>query len=100
MPKTTVHGGPSVALEDAGEGGGATPAAESPAGELVSLTPGESPDVPEDTPEYPETPVVYGELTVAELRDIARERGLVGFSTWTKAELVQVLVDDDLGGLV
>ena len=45
---------------------------------------------------YPEKPaeseiVTYDELTVKELRDIAKERNIEGYSTLSKEELIAVL---------
>ena len=45
---------------------------------------------------YPEKPaeseiITYDDLTVKELRDIAKERNIEGYSTLSKEELVAVL---------
>lgn len=47
---------------------------------------------------YPEKPVetevvTYNDLTVKELRDIAKEREIEGYSTLSKEELIAVLLE-------
>ena len=47
---------------------------------------------------YPEKPaesevITYDELTVNELREIAKERGITGYSTLNKEELIAVLLE-------
>ena len=47
---------------------------------------------------YPEKPseseiITYSDLTVNELRDIARERGITGYSTLNKEELIALLLE-------
>ena len=47
---------------------------------------------------YPEKPaeseiITYDELTVKELKDIARERNIEGYSTLNKEELIAVLLE-------
>ena len=47
---------------------------------------------------YPEKPaeseiITYSDLTVNELRDIARERGITGYSTLNKEELIAILLE-------
>lgn len=37
--------------------------------------------------------ITYDELTVNELREIARERGITGYSTLNKEELIAVLLE-------
>lgn len=47
---------------------------------------------------YPEKPaesevITYNELTVNELREIAKEREITGYSTLNKEELIAVLLE-------
>ena len=50
------------------------------------------PQNPAETEVVNETEVVtYNDLTVKELRDIAKERGIEGYSTLSKEELIAVL---------
>lgn len=50
------------------------------------------PEKPVETEVVNETEVVtYNDLTVKELRDIAKERNIEGYSTLSKEELVAVL---------
>lgn len=47
---------------------------------------------------YPQKPaeseiVTYDDLTVKELKDIAKERGIEGYSTLSKEELIAVLLE-------
>ncbi len=56
-------------------------------------------DLPEEATEKAELPLNYNDLTVAELKDLCREREISGFSTMSKAELVEVLEKDDSGEL-
>ena len=41
--------------------------------------------------EVKETTVAYADMKVAELREVAKEKGLEGFSTMKKAELIEAL---------
>lgn len=50
------------------------------------------PEKPAETEVVNETEVVtYNDLTVKELRDIAKERNIEGYSTLSKEELIAVL---------
>lgn len=51
---------------------------------------------------YPEKPaeseiITYNDLTVNELRDIAREREIKGYSTLSKEELIALLLEGQHG---
>lgn len=50
-----------------------------------------SDDAAAETPVEPTPPVDYASMTVVELRDLARERGLEGYSGLTKDELIALL---------
>ena len=52
------------------------------------------PEKPVETEVVNETEVVtYNDLTVKELKDIARERNIEGYSTLNKEELIAVLLE-------
>ena len=44
-------------------------------------------------PKKPVETINYSELTVKELKDIARERNIEGYSTLNKEELIAVLLE-------
>lgn len=49
----------------------------------------------ETTTAQPESAIVYDDsYTVIELKAIAKEKGITGYSTMTKAELLEVLNSD------
>ncbi|MGC9424021.1 Rho termination factor N-terminal domain-containing protein [Vibrio sp.] len=53
----------------------------------------------DSTEEGTERPLNYDDLTVAELKDLCRERDLSGYSTLRKDELIMMLELDDTGVL-
>ena len=42
-----------------------------------------------------EESIDYESMTVAQLRELARERGLTGYSSLNKADLIQLLKDNE-----